>query len=100
MFRFNQCKKITDIYLSSKKFFPIQAIPGYGKTALFQIPIKSLKLFNPRKAVHFVLVRYITLLANMIERLSTGGLVVKAVRDVISDGAPPDENELDGDIYV
>ncbi|SMN21365.1 similar to Saccharomyces cerevisiae YRF1 Y' element ATP-dependent helicase protein (partial), partial [Maudiozyma saulgeensis] len=100
-FRENQEKLIMDIYLSNRKFFPVQALPGFGKTAMFQIPLSAIKMASPRRrVVSFVLVPYISLMANMVERLTAGGLVAAPVKDVLVMNAAPEEHTLQADIYV
>ena len=100
-FKISQRKIATDLYLSNKKFFPIQALPGYGKTALFELPLVAMKLRDPTKrVVSFVFVPYISLMADMVNRLSKHGLKCKMVKEVLVWNAAPEESSLNADVYV
>ncbi|CCK70277.1 uncharacterized protein KNAG_0D05400, partial [Huiozyma naganishii CBS 8797] len=102
MFRKGQKDVATEVYLGGAQLIPVQALPGFGKTALFQIPLIALKKTRPiPKVVSFVFVPYIPLKANMIDRLGTNGLLeVGDVAVLLKNGPNVDEDALSADVYV
>ncbi|CCK72632.1 uncharacterized protein KNAG_0K02690 [Huiozyma naganishii CBS 8797] len=101
-FRKGQQDIAIDVFLGTEQLIPVQALPGYGKTALFQIPLIALKKKNPLpKVVSFVFVPYIPLKANMIDRLrAKGQLEVGDVAELLKNGPNVGEDALIADVYV
>lgn len=99
-FRGSQQQICSDIVWSSTAIFPIHALPGYGKTCLFQIPLVTIKKCSETKFVSFVFVPYVVLLSNCVLRLRSGNLLnVGLVKDLINGSYIPDSCEL-CDVYV
>ncbi|CCC71649.1 hypothetical protein NCAS_0H03390 [Naumovozyma castellii] len=63
-FRKGQFDVAVEMYLSGSQVIPIQALPGYGKTALFQLPLMAVSLCD-QPVVSFVFVPYVCLVSNM-----------------------------------
>lgn len=100
-FRSGQERIMSAIYLSTTKVFPIQALPGFGKTYLFQVPILAMKKANPlKKFVNFIFVPFISLMANMMTRLSTSGVTCAYFSDISKGSTVAEECDLTADIYI
>ncbi|GMM57913.1 Y' element ATP-dependent helicase protein 1 copy 4 [Maudiozyma humilis] len=95
-FRDGQQFIMNEIYNSSRKLIPVQVLPGYGKTALFQLPLLAMKRRCQKKRIVFVLVPYITLMGDMFQRLNKGGLNVQYATNV----SRMNENDITADVYV
>ena len=96
-FREGQQFLMNEIYNSTTKLLPIQALPGYGKTALFQLPLIAIKRRYPgKKVISFVLVPYSALMADMIMRLNSGDMVAEDAAGIDR----KNETEITADIYV
>ncbi|CCD24825.1 DEAD/DEAH box helicase family protein NDAI_0D05120, partial [Naumovozyma dairenensis CBS 421] len=98
-FREGQFDVAVEIYLSGTQIIPIQALPGFGKTALFQIPLVALS-YGEQKTVSFVFVPYVCLLSNMKLRLSSCGINCGILKDLFVNGPAVEEKNLFCDVYV
>ncbi|XP_003668329.2 uncharacterized protein NDAI_0B00520, partial [Naumovozyma dairenensis CBS 421] len=98
-FREGQFDVAVEIYLSGTQIIPIQALPGFGKTALFQIPLVALS-YGEQKTVSFVFVPYVCLLSNMKLRLSSSGINCGILKDLFVNGPAVEEKNLFCDVYV
>ncbi|GMM57371.1 Y' element ATP-dependent helicase [Maudiozyma humilis] len=88
---------MNEIYNSARKLFPVQALSGYGKTALFQLPLLAMKRrCQNKRVVSFVLVPYVTLMGDMFQRLNKCGLNVQYATNV----SRMNENDITADVYV
>ncbi|CCD23183.1 uncharacterized protein NDAI_0B01490 [Naumovozyma dairenensis CBS 421] len=98
-FREGQFDVAVEIYLSGTQIIPIQALPGFGKTALFQIPLVALS-YGEQKTVSFVFVPYVCLLSNIKLRLSSCGINCGILKDLFVNGPAIEEKNLFCDVYV
>ena len=99
-FRGSQRQICSEIVWSSAAIFPIHALPGYGKTCFFQIPLVTIKQCAETKFVSFVFVPYVVLLSNCVLRLRSGNiLTVGMVKDLIQSSSIPASYDL-CDVYV
>ncbi|CCD26579.1 DEAD/DEAH box helicase NDAI_0I00100 [Naumovozyma dairenensis CBS 421] len=98
-FREGQFDVAVEIYLSGTQIIPIQALPGFGETALFQIPLVALS-YGDKKTVSFVFVPYVCLLSNMKLRLSSCGINCGILKDLFVNGPAVEEKDLFCDVYV
>ena len=90
-----------EIWSGTDWIIPVQALPGYGKTVLFEIPVAALKRENPsRKVVSMVFVPYMCLVADMVDRLNGDGLVAVSLLDMGVEGRIPAAHELTADVLV
>ncbi|CCD23433.1 DEAD/DEAH box helicase NDAI_0B03990 [Naumovozyma dairenensis CBS 421] len=98
-FREGQFDVSVEIYLWGTQIIPIQALPGFRKTALFQIPSVVLS-YGEQKTVSFVFVPYVCLLSNMKLRLSSCGINCGILKDLFVNGPAVEEKNLFCDVYV
>ncbi|CCK71308.1 uncharacterized protein KNAG_0G02510 [Huiozyma naganishii CBS 8797] len=68
-FREGQMLVMLVVLICSTEFLCVQALPGYGKTLLFHVPLIVLKKKTTQPFVSFVFVPYIPLKENMKMRL-------------------------------
>lgn len=76
-FRSEQQTICHDIYMSGSQ---VIAVTGFGKTAVFQLPLVAMRDEN---AVSFVFVPYTVLQSDLEQRLAKGGLKVGRVKALL-----------------
>lgn len=79
-FRSEQQTICHDIYMSGSQVIAVQALTGFGKTAVFQLPLVAMRDEN---AVSFVFVPYTVLQSDLEQRLAKGGLKVGRVKALL-----------------
>ncbi|EDO19144.1 hypothetical protein Kpol_2000p112 [Vanderwaltozyma polyspora DSM 70294] len=90
-----------DVCFGSSDIIPVQALPGFGKTAIFEIPLNIISTSKRNKHfVSFVFVPYSCLLYDIMDRFKLSGtLKIGDVKDILRNRGFCSEAELTGDVY-
>lgn len=99
-YRDGQLELLLELYHGVTKCSLVRALPGYGKTAFFCLPLLALKQSHPRKVVSFVFVPNTFSQHEMRERLESQFFNVGLLHIMLENGFNVGDCDLECELYI